>query len=190
MPRPAGQTRRRILDSAYELFYRKGFSRVGVDEIAAFAGITKRTLYYHFRARMNSWRRCWTSSTNWRSHAFGSTRLVIAESRMTYSMCCSPNLPDGWHGLGLPERVLHASSWNLLICPATRACRCTSSQVRGRRLVHRVVCQREGVSPGELARDVALLTEGAMALALVHRDRTYVMAAARVAKRLVRSTHR
>ena len=51
MPRPAGPTRRRILDAAYELFYRKGYSRVGVDEIAAFAGLTKRTLYYHFESK-------------------------------------------------------------------------------------------------------------------------------------------
>ena len=51
MPRPARQTRRHILDSAYDLFYRKGFTRVGVDEVAAFAGVTKRTLYYHFRSK-------------------------------------------------------------------------------------------------------------------------------------------
>jgi AcrR family transcriptional regulator len=51
MPKPAGPTRRRILDAAYELFYRKGFSRVGVDEIAAFADITKRSLYYHFKSK-------------------------------------------------------------------------------------------------------------------------------------------
>src|SRR5271169_477980 len=51
MPRPAGRTRRRILDSAYELFYRKGFSRVSVDEIAVFADITKRSLYYHFESK-------------------------------------------------------------------------------------------------------------------------------------------
>ena len=51
MPRPAATTRRRILESAYELFYRKGFGRVGVDEIAAFAGITKRSLYCHFKGK-------------------------------------------------------------------------------------------------------------------------------------------
>jgi hypothetical protein len=34
-------TRRRILDAAYELFYRTGFSRVGVYEVAAFARVTK-----------------------------------------------------------------------------------------------------------------------------------------------------
>ena len=51
MPRHAERTRRRILDAAYELFYRKGFARVGVDEMAAFAGLTKRTLYYHFKSK-------------------------------------------------------------------------------------------------------------------------------------------
>jgi AcrR family transcriptional regulator len=51
MPRSAERTRRQILDAAYELFYRKGFSRVGVDEVAAFAGLTKRTFYYHFTSK-------------------------------------------------------------------------------------------------------------------------------------------
>src|SRR6478672_3428879 len=51
MTRSSAETRRRILDAAYELFYRKGFGRVGVDEIAAFAGITKRTLYYHYKSK-------------------------------------------------------------------------------------------------------------------------------------------
>src|SRR5437763_8280405 len=51
MRKPASQTRRRILDAAYEQFYRKGFARVSVDEVAASAGVTKRTLYYHFKSK-------------------------------------------------------------------------------------------------------------------------------------------
>jgi len=58
MPRPPERSRRRILDAAYELFYRKGYSRVGVDEIAAFAGLTKRTLYYHFESKDHCWGQC------------------------------------------------------------------------------------------------------------------------------------
>src|SRR5215510_4643986 len=50
MPRSAAATRARILETAYELFYRQGFARVGVDRIAASAGITKRTLYAHFES--------------------------------------------------------------------------------------------------------------------------------------------
>src|SRR5262245_35724551 len=51
MPRNAEATRRRIIDAAYELFYRMGFARVGVDEVAALARVTKRTLYYHFESK-------------------------------------------------------------------------------------------------------------------------------------------
>ena len=42
---------RRIVDAAYELFYRKGFHRTSIDEVAALAGLTKRTLYYHFQSK-------------------------------------------------------------------------------------------------------------------------------------------
>ena len=44
MPKAPADTRRRILESGYTLLYRKGFNRVGVDEIARAARITKRTL--------------------------------------------------------------------------------------------------------------------------------------------------
>ena len=47
MPRNAEQTQKRILDAAYVLFRRRGYSRVSMDEIAAATSVTKRTLYYH-----------------------------------------------------------------------------------------------------------------------------------------------
>lgn len=51
MPRPAGPTRKRILDAAYRLFRSRGFRPVSMDEIAAAARLTKRTLYHHFRSK-------------------------------------------------------------------------------------------------------------------------------------------
>jgi AcrR family transcriptional regulator len=51
MPRSGDQTRRKILQTAYKHLRRSGFFRVGVDEIAAAAEITKRTLYYHFKSK-------------------------------------------------------------------------------------------------------------------------------------------
>jgi AcrR family transcriptional regulator len=46
--RPA---RERILDTAYELFSRRGIRAVGVDEIVEQAGIAKATLYRHFASK-------------------------------------------------------------------------------------------------------------------------------------------
>ena len=51
MRRSRLETRARILDAAYGLFWRQGFLRVGMDDIAARAGVTKRTLYQHFSSK-------------------------------------------------------------------------------------------------------------------------------------------
>jgi AcrR family transcriptional regulator len=45
------QTRLRILDASFGLFWRQGFLRVSMDDIAARAGITKRALYQHFPSK-------------------------------------------------------------------------------------------------------------------------------------------
>ncbi|MBO9708027.1 MAG: TetR/AcrR family transcriptional regulator [Caulobacter sp.] len=42
---------RKLIAAARELFYRRGFQAVSVDEIAAEAGVTKMTLYRHFASK-------------------------------------------------------------------------------------------------------------------------------------------
>ncbi len=49
--RKPGETRRRIVEAADALFYGEGVRSVSVDRIAETAGVTKRTLYYHFRSK-------------------------------------------------------------------------------------------------------------------------------------------
>ena len=51
MRRKSAETRQQIIDAAYTLFYQIGFIRTGVDAIANAAGITKRTLYQHFKSK-------------------------------------------------------------------------------------------------------------------------------------------
>jgi len=43
--------RRRILESAYELFSRRGVQAVGIDEVIDRASVAKATLYRHFRTK-------------------------------------------------------------------------------------------------------------------------------------------
>jgi AcrR family transcriptional regulator len=45
------ETRERILKAAGQLFYRDGIRPVAMDLIAETAGVTKRTLYYHFDSK-------------------------------------------------------------------------------------------------------------------------------------------
>ncbi|MDQ2983383.1 MAG: TetR/AcrR family transcriptional regulator [Actinomycetota bacterium] len=48
-PRPSA--RQRILESAYELFSRRGIRAVGIDEVVERASVAKATLYRHFRTK-------------------------------------------------------------------------------------------------------------------------------------------
>ncbi len=51
MAGPANLTRERIISAASTLFYSEGIRAVSVDAVAEKAGLTKRTLYYHFRSK-------------------------------------------------------------------------------------------------------------------------------------------
>ncbi|CDX39849.1 TetR family transcription regulator [Mesorhizobium sp. SOD10] len=51
MNEKANPTRKRLVDAATKLFYAEGIGRVSVDAVAEKAGLTKRTLYYHFKSK-------------------------------------------------------------------------------------------------------------------------------------------
>jgi AcrR family transcriptional regulator len=48
---PEPEVRRRILDSAYDLFSERGVRAVGIDEVIEKADVAKATLYRHFRSK-------------------------------------------------------------------------------------------------------------------------------------------
>ena len=51
MTRDSAKTRKTLIAAADGLFYNQGIRAIGVDTIAAAAGVTKRTLYYHFKSK-------------------------------------------------------------------------------------------------------------------------------------------
>lgn len=50
------QTRQRIVDAAYQCFWRSGFTRTSIDDIAERAKLTKKRSTLTIRARTTSWR--------------------------------------------------------------------------------------------------------------------------------------
>jgi AcrR family transcriptional regulator len=48
---PGASARERLVETAYELFSRRGIRDVGVDEVIARAGVAKATLYRHFKSK-------------------------------------------------------------------------------------------------------------------------------------------
>jgi AcrR family transcriptional regulator len=51
LPDPPRTGRERLVASAIELFYRRGFGAVGIDQVIAAAGVTKTTFYKHFESK-------------------------------------------------------------------------------------------------------------------------------------------
>lgn len=51
MPRNRDVARQKILNTVGDLFFRDGYRAVGVDTVAAKSGVSKMTLYHHFRSK-------------------------------------------------------------------------------------------------------------------------------------------
>src|SRR5687767_2158932 len=49
-PRPSAK-RSDLLATAWKLFYRDGYQRVGIDTLLTEAGVAKKTLYHHFASK-------------------------------------------------------------------------------------------------------------------------------------------
>jgi AcrR family transcriptional regulator len=191
MPRPAEKTRRHILDCAYELFYRKGFGRVGVDEIAASAGVTKRTLYYHFESKDEL-----LAAVLELHHELALARIRKYQDRysgdaedilaLLFAELAKWSKKPGWTGAGFTRLAMELA--DLPGHPARVVARRHKAAVEA--WYAELFTTAHVASPLERAREVALLTEGAMALILIHGDRSYADTAARAAKRLVRNFER
>jgi AcrR family transcriptional regulator len=186
MPRLAERTRRSILEAAYELFYRKGFTRVGVDEIAPFAGVTKRTLYYHFASKDELLRSVLELHSElalarirkYEDRYSGSAEEIIG---VLFSELAKWSAKPGWTGAGFTRLVMELA--DLPGHPARAIARRHKAAVEA---WWASLLEKAGASsPLERAREVMLLMEGTTALILIHGDRSYADAAAEAAKRLV-----
>jgi len=185
MRRSAAQTRLHILDAAYGLFWRQGFIRVSMDEIAARAGITKRALYQHFRSK----------DALMAATLVHSSELALARLRQFHRpVRTGGDLIDsyfaqlqGWakkprySGGGFTRAVVELA--DLRGHPARAIARKHKSAVE-KWLAEELAAT--GIRPaGERAREVMLLVEGAMALMLIHGDPGWATTAAQAAKRLL-----
>jgi AcrR family transcriptional regulator len=187
MPRDARQTRRRILDAAYREFRRKGFVRVNVDEIAAASRVTKRTLYSHFRSKdellaaalqlqielMEGSRQDLTGQTA------GSSPAQIVES--WFAALHRWSSKQRWPGSGFTRVAMELA--DLPGHPA-RALAQRHKSIMISELAKRLA--DAGVKSAlERAREIWMLTEGAMVMILIQGDASYAITAAEAAKRLV-----
>jgi AcrR family transcriptional regulator len=188
MPGNADETRRRILESGYALFYRQGFNRVGVDEIARAAGVAKRTLYYHFRSKdellasvlQRQHELALAQVRNWAEGLSGGAHEVFDS---LFEDLAKWAAKPRYSGAGFTRVAMELA--DLPGHPARAVARGHKAAIE--QLIADVLARAGVQAPAESARETALLLEGAMALMLVHGDRAYAKAAAGAAKKLIAS---
>ena len=185
MRRSRTLTRQCILDAAYGLFWRHGFLRVSMDDIAARADLTKRALYQHFRSKDDL-------ITAALAH---SSELAIARLRGFHRPTNGDDLIDSfftelaqwaakprWSGGGFTRVVVELA--DLRGHPARAIARQHKTAVE--KWLADALAAARIPSPRDRAQEVMLLLEGTMVLMLIHGDPSYAKAAARAAKTLVR----
>ena len=186
MPRSAAVTRKTILDAAYVLFRRKGYTRVSMDEIAATARVTKRTLYYHFKSKDALLAAMLEAQHDLALAAFktfadrlGGSPNAIVEA-LFRELAVWADRPR-WAGSGFTRLVIELA--DLRGHPARTIARRHKALLEAH-LVE--LLAKAGVRAArQHAREIWLLSEGAISLMLVHGDRSYAAAAAQAAKRLI-----
>ena len=187
MPRSANATRQRILDAAYAQFYRKGFGRVGVDEIAAAAKVTKRTLYYHFDSKdellaaVLDAQHALAMSTfhSWADRLAGDADEIVTR---LFSELSKWSAKPRFSGSGFTRLAMELA--DLPGHPARAAARRHKGLIEAQ--LAGMLATSKVNKPAETAREIVLLLEGATNLILIHGDRGYAEAATRAAKALLR----
>jgi AcrR family transcriptional regulator len=187
MRRSAAQTRLHILDAAYGLFWRQGFLRVSMDAIAARAGITKRALYQHFRSKD-----ALMAATLAYSSELAIQRLRQFQKPVTtgdeliesyFAQLREWGKKPKYSGGGFTRAVIELAG--LRGHPARAIARKHKSAVE--KWLADELASTGILSPGDRAREIMLLTEGAMALMLIHGDPGWANSAAQAAKRLLQT---
>ncbi len=186
MPRDGEETRRRIVDAAYGIFYKGGFARAGVDAIAEAAGITKRTLYYHFASKdaligavLDAQHELMLARIQrWATGASGDPATMV---EILFAEFAAWAKKPGWQGSGFTRATMELA--DLPGHPARAAARRHKAAVEGW-LAEQFA--RSGMGTARLvARQVMLLIEGCMSLILIHGDTSYADAASAAARHLV-----
>lgn len=169
----------RILQTAGELFYRDGIQAVGVDTIAAEAGISKRTLYNHFPSK-DALIAAYLSR---RMRPMAATQGAAAEEILGYfgeleRWFASPEfrgcpLLNAVSELGDPRHPAHAIA--------------RDGKERRRLWFRDRLAALRVADPEGLALQLLLLSDGAIAQALVRRDAEAAVAAREAARVLLQA---
>jgi AcrR family transcriptional regulator len=185
-------TRQRIIEAASELFHRQGIRAASVDLIAERAGLTKRSLYYHFRSKDDLIAACLEARDapnlatfkQWYARSPGDVAQKV--NGIFSNLARAARLKD-WKGCGFLR-----SAVELIEQPGHPAL--VVGRTHKKRVEDWLCCMLEGgensAATRRLAAQIVLLLDGAFATVLLHRDPCYFETAGLAAMTLIRNHKR
>lgn len=190
MPKlPAAPTRDRIIEAAGKLFHRDGIRAVSVDAVAAKAGVTKRTVYYHFRSKDELIAAYLQTRDQpnvlifqrWFAESAGDTADKV---QAIFSHLAENARNPRWKGCGFLRTSVELM--NLPGHPAIQAGRAHKKRTEDW-LCEMFAAERPTAEARLLARQIVLLIDGAFSVVLLNRDASYMESAGDAAARLIRN---
>lgn len=183
-----GAARSQILDAADALFYANGIRAVSVDAVADRAGVTKRTLYYHFRSKdelVTSYLEARHDATLARlteTVAAGGGDLAARIEALFAGLAKSVGRDD-WQGCPFARSAAE------LVGEAGHAARAVAARHKSalEAWLKSAIGDAGLDKPNLRARQIMVLIDGAVTQMLIHRDPAYAKAAGRAASVLLRA---
>lgn len=176
MRNTAAKTRRLILEAADELFYGEGIRAAGVDAIAKRAGVTKRTLYYHFPSKdelIAAYLDARDQPTLQRLKEAMNDEDLASSVRALFKLVGRSGTDPRWKGCAF-IRVIHELAGQ----PGHPACVLAR---RHKKALEQWFAERidaAGIKQAnERARELLILLDGAITQMLTHREPAYADAA-------------
>jgi AcrR family transcriptional regulator len=186
MPVNSDDTRERIVAAAARLFYNEGIRAASVDAIAEKAGVTKKTLYYHFRSKdelIAAYLQSRDQPTldlyaRWFEETPGSASDKISGLFTKFARATDT---AKWKGCGFLRTAAELAN-----TPGHPALKAGAAHKKRFEAWLADALTREGIGNTKAAaRSIVVLLDGAASVMLVHRDPAYVEAAGAVAASLV-----
>jgi AcrR family transcriptional regulator len=186
MPLDGAKTRERIITAATKLFYSEGLRATSVDAVAEKAGITKKTLYYHFRTKDELIAAYLASRdqptlayyARWFAESQGSTADKV---RGLFSSFGKAADTPSWRGCGFLRTIAELAN-----TPGHPAIKAGAAHKKKFEAWLADILARDGVrDAARIARQIVILLDGAATVMLIHRDVAYVEAAGETAAALI-----
>jgi AcrR family transcriptional regulator len=179
-------TRSRIIAAADTLFYEHGLRSVSVDAIAERAGVTKRTLYYHFESK-DELIAAYLASRD--AHTFERYRTWLGDDdrplpdrvRAMFSKLGTFAGQPKWRGCGFTRAAIELAG------QAGHPAVVIAADHKKRFEIWLAEEMRDGgvADPELVGRQLMILLEGAIAHMLIHHDTAYAAAAGKAAAELM-----